>query len=203
MLTLKSNIKQQELTEAKREQGGKSKTAVVTFGSFNPPTKGHERVFKKVHSLAGGTGDAFIFPSRTGPDKGEKYPIHPEIKIRILKDFFPEYNFVDDEKVKNPFHAVGYLGDKGYTDIILVVGSDRVEEFTRRFSNPEKFFDSFKIVSGGEREEKNTGVAGMSSTKARNAAKEGDIGKFRAATGWAGEQSENLMMAVRKGLGIK
>lgn len=187
------------LSEAHQDNTRQQKLAVFTFGRMNPPTKGHQRLFDvvlKVREQRG--GDAFVFPSKTHDSK--KNPLPFETKKRFLQVLFPNIPFDFTETIKHPFDATGYLGSLGYTDLVMVVGSDRVDEFRRRFNRAYEYFDAFDVVNAGMRDPDDTGVSGMSASKAREAAVEGNIGKFRAATGWEGTIAEYLMRAVRDGM---
>ncbi len=191
-----------EISEAKQEETGEQKLAVFTFGRFNPPTGGHEKMINAVNEVAKNRGGTpFIFPSTTHDAK--KNPLPHDVKVQFMSKLFPGSNVVNEPSIKNPFQASGYLNSNGFTDLVMVVGSDRVEEFRNRFNRATEYFDSFEIVSAGERDPDAEGVSGMSGTKAREAAISGDIGKFRAATGWDGELASLLMKAVRDGLGVE
>lgn len=181
------------------------KKAVFAFGRFNPPTKGHKKLLDKVKSIAG-SNDFFVFPSnvkdtKMNPTKN-KNPLDIDTKLRFLKRLFPEINFVRSN-VRTPFEAFEWLVEHGYGDITFVVGSDRVDEFTKRMKPfADKYINNFTIVNAGTRDPDATDAAGMSGTKAREAALANDIGKFRAATGWSGEIVHQLMDAVKNGLGV-
>ena len=43
----------------------KGKGAVFTFGRFNPPTNGHEKLVDKLNKVAKGYGDALLFSSHS------------------------------------------------------------------------------------------------------------------------------------------
>jgi len=198
-----------ELTEAKSEETGKSRTAVFAFGRFNPPTQGHEKLVNAVsNEAANRNADAYIFTSHSHDPK--KNPLQYDDKITFMREVFPNVQVIHDEQtpgitsaIKNAFQVTGYLSSQGYTDIVLVAGSDRVPDYQKRFNRSLEFFDTFEVVSAGERDPDAEGVAGMSGTGAREAAANGDIGKFRAATGWEGDVASRLMTAVRAGMGIK
>jgi hypothetical protein len=63
-------------------------------------------------------------------------------------------------------------------------------------------FEVLDFVSSGDREDGAEGVAGISASGARAAAANNDLETFKEATG-AGELSQKLFDAVRKGMGIK
>lgn len=188
------------LTEAKRDEGAEPKSAVFTFGRFNPPTKGHAKLITAVETIAKQkSADSFIFLSRS-QDK-DKNPLSPHDKLVFMRILFPDSNIIENEQIKNPFNAAGYLGSHlKYTDITMVAGSDRIDSYKRSFNNPDKYFDTFNIISAGERDPDADSVIGMSGTKARQAAKKNDLGLFYAATGWDGDIALQLMRAIQKGL---
>jgi len=188
------------LNEAKRDEGAAPKSAVFTFGRFNPPTKGHAKLIATVETLAKEkSADSFIFISLSH-DK-DKNPLSPADKLIFMKELFPGSNIIENDQIKNPFNATGYLGSfLKYTDVTMVTGSDRTESFKRSFNKTGKYFDSFEIVSAGERDPDEDSVVGMSGTKAREAAKRNDLGLFYAATGWDGDIALKLMRAVQKGM---
>lgn len=189
-----------KLTEAKRVDGAEPKTAVFTFGRFNPPTRGHAKLIATVERIAKEIGgDPFVFVSRS--HDRDKNPLMFKDKLVFMRKNFPDTNIIENDQIKNPFNASGFLGSHlKYTDIVLVAGSDRVPEYEKRFSNPDKYFDSFKVVSAGERDPDAEDILGMSGTKARAAAARNDLGAFRAATGWDGEAGLELMRAVQRGM---
>jgi len=64
-----------------------AKSVAFTFGRFNPPTIGHEKLIKKVKSLP--TNDYKIFLSRSQDSK--KNPLSPSDKLNVMKDMFPQH----------------------------------------------------------------------------------------------------------------
>ena len=51
-----------------------TESVVFTFGRFNPPTTGHEKLIEKVKKIAGGD-DYYIFPSHSQNNKKVKSKI--------------------------------------------------------------------------------------------------------------------------------
>ena len=206
MLTLKSYI---SLTEKENDPRKGNKIAVFTFGRFNPPTKGHLKLINKTIAVAKEKGgEHFIFPSQTTDKKKDpeksKNPLNWDIKVNFMKQVFPHAIVMKVPEIKTPHQVIDYLENHGFTDVYFVVGSDRVKEFeTRWLPYAEKVFANTGIVSAGTRDPDAEGISGMSATKAREAAKLDDIGKFRAATGWGGEVAHKMMRAVREGMGVE
>ena len=162
------------------------KGVVFTFGRFNPPTTGHEKLMKKVTSLAKGN-DYKIFASQSNDAK--KNPLGYKEKVQLLRKIFPKYgrNIVYDKKIKNSLDALVYLYKQGYTKVTMVVGADRVPDFKKLLNkyNGEKsrhgyydFSDGISIVSAGERDPDSDDVSGMSASKMRAAASSGDFKSF-------------------------
>lgn len=157
----------------------KQKKAVFTFGRMNPPTLGHEKLIKKVLSVAKQAGATpFIFVSQT--QDGKKNPLSHKDKIKYIGLGVPEADkhLSDEKSIKTPFQALQHLIEIGYTDVIMVVGQDRVSEFKSSIGNyvnhedPDKSFElnSFDVVSAGERDPDADGAEGMSGTKMRQLA---------------------------------
>jgi len=200
--------------EGEKKAGSGSKTAVFTLGRFNPPTKGHLKLINATVNEANRiNGDHFIFPSqtvdiplkRTGKvdPLRSKNPLPWDVKIHFMRQLFPHANIMQVEEIKSPHNVLDWFLDQGYTDIVFVVGSDRVQEFeTRWLPYTRDTYKSAKIVSAGVRDPDAEGVSGMSGTKARQAAMEGNVAKFRASTGWSGTIATELLQAVRKGMGV-
>lgn len=190
------------LYEKKREDRDGKKVAVFTFGRFGPPTKGHERlILSTIKEAERLNADHFIFPSQT---TGKKNPLPFDVKVSFMKTLFPSANIVVDRAIKNPFDTLEWFDKRGYTDLVFVVGSDRVNEFETRLKKYAiDLFSSIEIVNAGARDPDGEGISGMSATKARAAASDNNIAKFRAATGWGGDVSIDLMKAVRKGMGAE
>lgn len=165
-----------------------SKSVVLTFGRFNPPTMGHEQLIKTVIKVAKAYGGAEhrIYTSMSTDSK--KNPLPYVKKIKFLRKAFPSVNIIEDTDVITVFHALKKLSNDGYKKVILVVGSDRVKEFDRsirRYINHSDkskayYFDEFKVVSAGERDPDAEGVSGMSASKMRGFVAQNDLESFLA-----------------------
>ena len=80
------------------------KKVVFTFGRFNPPTTGHEKLIDKVKSVAG-IDDYRIYPSQSQNQK--KDPLPYAKKLAYMRKMFPKHKrsiAVD----KNPKTANSY-----------------------------------------------------------------------------------------------
>ena len=74
-------------------------TIVFTFGRFNPPTIGHEKLIQKVASVAG-SNPFRIYPSHTTNPK--KDPLPHALKVAYMRKMFKKYskNIIADKKMK-------------------------------------------------------------------------------------------------------
>ena len=100
-----------------------------------------------------------------------------------------------------------HLMMKGYSDVVLVVGSDRMGsmKFVQNYNRSDEYsFNTLEIESAGERDPDADGAAGMSASKMREAAKAQNTTDFIAGipdTLTIQEKLE-LMIEVRKGMGL-
>jgi hypothetical protein len=181
--------------------------AVFTFGRMNPPTLGHEMLIAKVVDIGRKDGrESFIMLSRNSEPK--KNPIPFNDKLNALNAALPRVNFIDSEHIITLFDAVKYLISKGYTDLILVCGGDRVQNYTALFepyknhADPEKRlgYDNLSVVSAGERDPDSDDVSGISGTKARELAVNGDFESFKKIlpTGMPVDQAEVLFNDIKQ-----
>ena len=178
------------------------KTAVIAWGRMNPITAGHEKLAKKVKSVAKlEKGEPMIFLTHSVDKK--KNPLKYEDKIRYAQKAFG--SIVTKSNSKTIFQLMAELNKK-YSRVVLVAGSDRVDEFNdtlQKYNGKEYNFDSIKVVSAGQRDEDSDSVEGVSGTKMRGFASKQDV------TNFAKNLPKNLkynaaeiMAAVRDGMGM-
>ena len=186
-------MKLRQLFEAPR------KVAVAAFGRMNPPTIGHDKLVNKITEI---DGDHYLFLSQTQKPKDNPLPF--DVKLEFAKKFFPGVN-VGHPTVRTPIQMLQMLEKLGYTDIVYVAGSDRVEQFEKLFNDyngKEYNFNSIQVVSAGERDPDADGAEGMSASKMRAAAASGDFDSFAQGVPTPALAQE-LYDAVRTGMGIK
>ena len=193
-----------------RELVEASETIVFTFGRFNPPTTGHEKLIKKVASVAG-SKDFRVYPSHTTNPK--KDPLPQSLKIAYMRKMFKKYSRnIMASKAKTAIEIAVELYDQGYKNLTMVVGSDRVKEFNgilNKYNGVEGKkhgyykFDNIDVVSAGERDPDAEGVEGMSASKMRSAAVEGDKDSFLQGVPSGFKDGEKLYRDVRKHMGIR
>lgn len=204
--------------------------AYLVFGRLNPPTIGHSKLIEALDDAAKmGGGDAFLFVTHSvnkpadykraakaetpeGVAKELRNPLTWDQKMdfisRIYGSMFPDVILVDDDSIRSLNQALSFLHEKGYTEATIVAGSDRVPEFDyflERYAADEKTpdFEVLDTTSAGERDPDSEGVEGMSGTKLRTIALEGDRDAFASAIDTGDEQLiDELFEAVTEGLEI-
>ena len=180
------------------------KTCYFTFGRFNPPTIGHEKLIRTVEKEAG-SDDYLIYPSQTF-DK-PKNPLPYAYKVDILQKMFPWAKIETAACCNTIIKVAQDMMMKDYSDIVMVVGSDRVAQFDKLLNKQNTVdytFNSIKIVSAGERDPDAEGASGMSASKMRKAAKDVKTSDFMAGIpdSLSSKQKLELMKEVRKGMGL-
>jgi len=187
-------------------------TIVFAFGRFNPPTTGHEKLINKVKSVAGNVPYR-IYPSFTTNPK--KDPLPHALKVAYMRKMFPKHkkNIIADKNAKTAIMIAEMLYKEGYKNLIMVAGSDRVKEFSEllnRYNDaPDKSgkqlfkFDTVQVISAGERDPDAEGVAGMSASKMRAAAVDGDKDAFLTGLPKGFKDGVKLYRDVRKYMGIR
>ena len=161
-----------------KEESGPFKI-VFTFGRMNPPTVGHEKLVNKVKDIARKEGaKAEVYLSQTQDAK--KNPLSYDDKVMLAREAFG--SIVQNINLKTIIDVMKHISSK-YTEVILVVGDDRVGEFDtllNKYNGKDYNFSSIKVVSAGQRDPDAEGVEGMSASKMRDAAREGDKDKFKS-----------------------
>jgi hypothetical protein len=192
----------------------KEKHAVFTFGRFNPPTTGHQKLIDAVKSTAEKHGgEHHIFASHS-QDKA-KNPLGYDEKVGFMKKMYPKTNIHSSHSVKNVLDAAKSLQARGVTHGTLVVGSDRVDEFHNLLSkynkhpsdpayDPKKHFHipHLSVVSAGQRDPDAEGVEGMSASKMRGHATSGNFKEFSKGVSNP-SQAKPMYDTLRARMGIK
>ena len=182
------------------------KTVAFTFGRFNPPTIGHEKLCDAVRRA--NPSDYKIYASQSQNPK--KDPLQYVKKIAYMRQSFPKHkrNIVVS-KARNVFEILVELNN--YENLIMVVGSDRVKEFDmliKKYNGVASRhgfyeFKNVEVLSAGERDPDAEGVTGMSASKMRAAAANSDFDSFKQGTPLNDAQAKKLYFDVRKSMGIR
>jgi len=154
----------------------------VVFGRFNPPTIGHKKLLDAAKKVAG-KGALKIYPSRSEDSK--KNPLDADTKHEYMSKMFPDHasNIVNDPNSKTIFDVLKQAHDDGYSNVKIVVGDDRKKEFEKlssKYNGKLYNFKGLETISAGSRDaDSEDEVEGMSASKLRQAAAEGDFESFR------------------------
>ena len=182
-------------------------TVVFAYGRYNPPTVGHMKLIETVVNTAKkNNSDYLIVPSHSIKPL-DKNPLTIDQKIEILKHMVP-----DSAKVSafgsTYINTLQKLQEMGFRNVIQVCGSDREPEFKKLVEayngKPDKTgnvpfnFESFNFVSSGERDPDSEGVEGMSASKLRKLAIEGNFEDFKQ--GMANSVPEELKQKTYENL---
>jgi hypothetical protein len=191
----------------------KDKKIVTAFGRMNPPTTGHQKLIDAVLNKAKAEdADHDIRLSHTQDAK--KNPLTQDQKLHHARKMFPKVNFSGSSKEHPSFiHHLKDLHSKGYTHVTMIAGSDRVAEYQKivdKYNKDPKeggefHFKSIKIHSAGQRDPDADGVEGMSASKMRQHASEGNYHSFKAGlpSHTTHAHAQELYNHVRSGMGIK
>lgn len=185
-----------------------NKPITFTFGRFQGVHKGHEKLINKVAGIAG-DGEYRIYPSHSQDNKKNPYDI--DSKVSLMQQLFPDHADAiqnDSENGRNIFDILKNLHAQGYSDVNLVVGADRLKQFqdmVNKYNGKLYNFNSINLHSAGERSDDSEDVEGLSASKMRKAAAEGDFKKFKS--GLPGhvedEDAQSIFDDLRKRMGIK
>jgi len=189
----------------------REKEVYFTFGRFNPPTTGHQKLLDKISSVAKGK-DYKVYASTSNDPK--KNPLEYKEKIRFMRKIFPKHarSIMLNQKVNNALAIASDLHDMGYNKITMVVGGDRVKEFEsllKKYDNVKgrhgyyNFVNGINVVSAGERDPDAKDVTGMSASKMRAAAADGDFKSFQMGLPKGFSGGVELFNTLRKRMGMK
>jgi len=192
-----------EESENSKEREGE--TLTVAFGRFNPPTVGHEKLLDATKRQAKG-GDYKIYPSRSEDPK--KNPLSPDEKISYMRKMYPTHDerIVNDEDMRSIFDVLKKANEDGYSNVNIMVGADRQSEFEKlatKYNGELYDFGEINVISAGERDPDAEGIEGMSASKLRKAAVDGDFSAFKTGVPKAldDESAEKLFNTIRKKMG--
>ena len=208
------------------------KPVVTAWGRMNPPTHaGHGAVVGKVMDLAKEMKAPHSIALTRSQDP-EKNPLSPEQKLKHAKRMFPDANImIADEDAKTIIEHIKKLNKSGHKHLVLVAGSDRVEQMQKlldQYNGKEFNFKKIDVVSAGQRdmdadiEEEEEKPAknetpeqkkareekkrrGMSASKMRGHAISGRYSEFKAGMHPEApeEHTKEMYQEVRQGMDIK
>lgn len=145
-------------------------SVVFTYGRFNPPHLGHKKMIEEMMKL---NKKVVVVVSHSQDNK--KNPLSVADKVRILKTWFPTLDVRSSAKNR----SIAKIAENFAEDSVMVVGEDRAKAF--EFIPVQK-----RPVSRPP--------GAPSATKARTAAKMGNIATFRNLTGY---NNTNIVKKIR------
>ena len=182
-------------------------TLTIAFGRFNPPTTGHGKLLDTVASSSD-EDDYMIVPSRSQDKK--KNPLDADTKVSVMQKMFPKHKnkIVNDENNKTIFDVLKKAHNDGYANVRIVGGGDRVKEFDKLandYNGKLYQFDKLEVMSAGDRDPDSDDITGMSASKQRKAAAEGDLKTFMKGVPKTLSQkdAEQLFKKIRTAMNIK
>jgi len=188
------------------------KTVFFTFGRMNPPTTGHEKLINELAKKSG-KHSYRVYLSQSVDKK--KNPLNYVSKVKAVRKFFPKHarQVMLDKKVKTVFDAVTEIFNDGYKNVSMLVGSDRVNEFNallKKYNGVKGRhglynFNKINVISAGDRDPDADDVSGMSASKMRNLASEGDFTQFSQGLprNVSNADAKKVYNEVRRGMGLK
>ena len=152
-------------------------TTILVWGRMNPPTKGHELLVSHARELGEQlSGEVKIFLSHTHDKKTN--PLKYDDKIAAAQLAFGDV--VMSSPCKTIMQVLKSIGAK---NLVMVCGSDRLEEFNallNKYNNIEYNFDSIEVVSGGERDPDGDELSAMSASALRQKVLKHDYQGFKS-----------------------
>lgn len=166
-----------------------SKSVVVTYGYFNPPSTGHELLVKVVRKLAKQRkADHIVFVSSS---QGKKNPLEISKKIQYLELMFPNTRFV---AATEDVDCIGSLSK--YKNVVMVTSADNVNAYTKLLKRGK--FETTEFVTAGQNDPD-------SDDKLVKFASKGNYQSFKNGlpTTIRELDAKRLMNDVRSGLGLE
>ena len=145
-------------------------SVVFTYGRFNPPHLGHKMMIEEMMKLK---KKVVVVVSHSQDNK--KNPLSVSDKVKILKTWFPNL----DVRASSKTTSIAKIAENFNEDSVMVVGEDRA-----------KAFDFIPVKKRAVTRPLNA----PSATKARTAAKAGNIATFKNLTGY---NNKNIVKKIQ------
>ena len=178
------------------------KPVAITFGRFNPPTIGHQKLVDHLHKVASSHGaDAEVHLSHTQDAK--KNPLSHSQKVGLARKAFG--SSVQSGPHKTIIDVMKHLHKQGRKEVHVVVGGDRhkeMHELLHKYNGKDYHFDKIHVHSAGDRDPDAEGAEGMSASKMREHAKNNNHEGFKSGLPEKLRSSAHrIMKMVRTGMG--
>ena len=204
--SLKTEHAQSKITRAVQEALDNSKKLIFAFGRFNPPTIGHAKLMREVITQARKNNANHIVYASASQDKRSN-PLDVRTKVKFMQKMFRQNKIKAAGGTQRTFMEILKFYNKMYGEIVMVAGSDRINEFQKladKYNGKDYDYKSIKVVSSGERDPDAEGVSGMSASKMREMAKNDDYRSFKkGVVSLSDSDTKALFNAVKKGMDIR
>jgi nicotinamide mononucleotide adenylyltransferase len=145
---------------------------VFTVGRFNPPTRGHDVLVRKLVEEAtrlNASPMMFIVDgAKSGKDKN-KNPLTGQQREYFIKKLFPG---IQVEIIPSAYHAIEALNERELTPVGWIAGSDRAAKYRKLIASEQLECEVHEVNrEAGEAD-------GVSATAARKAALDGNMIEF-------------------------
>ena len=113
-------------------------------------------------------------------------------------------SYIAKNVINLEIQALQKLESLGFAHVIMVVGDDRLQQFTDflpKYNGKDYSFETVKVVSAGERDPDSDGAVGMSASKMKAMASAGDFKGFQKGT-INPEIAKSMYDDVRAGMGV-
>ena len=204
--SLKTEHAQSKITRAVQEALDNSKKLIFAFGRFNPPTIGHAKLMREVITQARKNNANHIVYASASQDKRSN-PLDVRTKVKFMQKMFRQNKIKAAGGTQRTFMEILKFYNRMYGEIVMVAGSDRINEFQKladKYNGKDYDYKSIKVVSSGERDPDAEGVSGMSASKMREMAKNDDYRSFKkGVVSLSDSDTKALFNAVKKGMDIR
>lgn len=174
---------------------------VIAPGRFNPPHRGHKLVIDKLVTLGEKLDAQPVVLIIDSGKYGPKNPLTGQVRKAYLEKMFPEMRY---EVYKNPYEAVAELAEtEKLVPVGGVAGADRGDNYKGMVGRifGEQIMNEYQSeVLYRNPDSDSEDIKGISATKARVAAMEGDVAAFRAMTGLDESDSRTLIKLLVDGM---
>ena len=179
-----------------------------TFGRFNPPTTGHEKLMDATKKIGG--RNYRVYASHTQDSR--RNPLDHKTKISYMKRMFRKHSsHIIADDVRTAIDVAVKLHDEGFKNLTMVVGSDRVRDFQKLLDDYNGVkarhglydFKTIIVKSAGERDPDAEGISGMSASKMRKAAQDNDYDSFAKGLPLSYRGGKRLFKDVQKQMKVK
>ncbi len=179
---------------------------IFNFSRMSPPHNEHYILTQDMVSYAKKYKlDAVLYTSQSVNQK--KNPLQISDKILFLKSMVPKgVRISEDSSLKTPFAILeDLIKNKGYTRIVFMVGSDRVNDFQRMYQYAKEYGKEIgKEIDFKVQQRKAKRTEGMSGTHMRQYAKNNDFESFSkfAPSSLSKAEIKSMFNKTKIGMGI-